>query len=527
MAPTPNPRQRWFLSKSPAEKPAEPTPPSNEKRNTNNTKSPTSNPGPSTTAPKLLRDLYTSLETSYNPLLTIICNHAFIKEARYPVRQSARIRFVRDVYYEAGLLGYSDEVVRRVLVDVKRFFLERVGRVDVFDEEGAGFGEEVDDLAGFDVVVGDGFEDGGVEDDIGDGVQDGVQDEDEDGWETESESKVSGVDDAVDEFERAVGSVESASQMLRDIAAALGGSPRHLSPESPCDKVRGQAKSAKSEKKRKRKHKQSRGEEIVEAVEAALGEIDKPIGMRTPPIALIYPLPYLLMYPDNHEEVLTGPIVSQAKSLKHEKRKRTGSLGEESMEFAPCESEKALGMQSHPMALMSHLSPPPLPTLPDDHDEQPADLAESQAKPVKLSKSQKKRKRKRSYDQGSADVSRETCELLGDHGEASMNPVECQIKPVQREKKRMPIDEQPLKMPVETDMPLDDFKATSTDPVKTNAKTNQPLVDDKSHAATRRARKHKKNHRDKFKAKNSSSKGASTKFNTPKQGRDKTSVLDF
>jgi hypothetical protein len=279
MARTPRSQPKWFLSKSPTEKLAEPTPPSNSNnktRNNTNTKSPTSNPTPNTPAP-LLRDLYTSLETSYNPLLTIICNHAFIKEARYPVRQSARIRFVRDVYYEGGLLGYSDEAVKRVLVDVKRFFLERVGRMDVFDEETGEFGEELDDLAGYHVVVGDGVEDADVEDNIGDGVQVG----NEEGWETESKSKASGVDDAADEFERAVGSVKSASQMLRDIAAALAGSPSHLSSESPSVKAQRQAKPANPEKKRKRKHKQkqSLGEEIMEAVEVALAEINKPLGM--------------------------------------------------------------------------------------------------------------------------------------------------------------------------------------------------------------------------------------------------------
>jgi hypothetical protein len=348
MAPTPRSQPKWFLSKSPTEKLAEPTPPSNSKnatKNNTNTKSSTSGPTPNTLAPPLLRDLYTSLETSYNPLLTIICNHAFIKEARYPVRQSARIRFVRDVYYEGGLLGYSDEAVKRVLVDVKRFFLERVGKVDVFDEEGDWFGEEVEDLAGYHVVVGGGVDDGsedGAEDVVG--PEDGVQSGNEGGWETESESKASGVDDAVDEFERAVGSVKSASQMLRDIAAALAGSPSHQSSESPSVKAQRQAKPTKSEKKHKRKHKQSLGEEIVEAVEATLAEINKPLGKYTPLIALISPLVYLLTFLDNHEEVLTEPIESQAKPAKHDKRKRKDSHGEESVEAVPCVSDKPLGM---------------------------------------------------------------------------------------------------------------------------------------------------------------------------------------
>ncbi|CEN61694.1 hypothetical protein ASPCAL08345 [Aspergillus calidoustus] len=437
MAPTPKPRQKWFLSKSPSEKLAEPTPPSNNNngkgKSATKTKSPTSKPAPSTPAPPLLRDLYTSLETSYNPLLTIICNHAFIKEARYPVRQSARIRFVRDVYYEAGLLGYSDEAVKRVLVDVKRFFLERVGRADVFDEEGGGFGEEVDDLAGYHVVVvGDRVEDGDVETDTGDGVQDG----DEEGWETESESKASGVDDAVDEFERAVGSVKSASQLLRDIAALLGGSPSHRFSESPSDNDQRQAESAKSEKKRKRKHKQSHGEESVEAL--------------------------------------------------------------------PRESDKPLG----------------------ELEEECVDPIESQVKSGKLSKSEKKRRRKRSRGEESVEASRETDEPLGDHEEACINPVESQTKPVQHENKRKPFDEESVEVAVGTDLPLDDPKAKPTDLVETNAETNKPQIDDKSHASLRRVRKHKKNRKDKMKARKSSSKDASTKLNTPKKDRDDT-LLDF
>jgi hypothetical protein len=248
---------------------------------------------------------------------------------------------VRDVYHEGGLLGYSDEAVKRVLVDVKRFFLERVGRMDVFDEEGVEFGEEVDDLAGYHVVVGDGVDDGfedGAEDVVG--AEDGVQSGNEGGWETESESKASGVDNAVDEFERAVGSVKSASQMLRDIAAALAGSPSHHSSESPSVKAQRQAKPTTSEKK----HKQSLGEEIVEAVKAALAETNKPLGMCTPLIAPISPLIYLLTFLDNHEEVLTEPIESQAKPAKHDKRKRKDSHGDESVEAVPCVSDKALGM---------------------------------------------------------------------------------------------------------------------------------------------------------------------------------------
>ncbi|KAL3440012.1 hypothetical protein BJX65DRAFT_315205 [Aspergillus insuetus] len=492
MAPTPRSQPKWFLSKSPSDKLAEPTPPSNSEnatKNNTNTKSPTSKPVPGSstpTTPPLLRDLYTSLETSYNPLLTIICNHAFIKEARYPVRQSARIRFVRDVYYEGGLLGYSDEAVKRVLVDVKRFFLERVGRVDVFDEEGCRFGEEVDDLAGYHVVVGDGvddsFEDGA--EDVVEGVvgaENGVQSGNEGGWETESESKASGVNDAVDEFERAVGSVKSASQMLRDIAAALAGSPSHQSSESPSVKAHRQAKPTKSEKKRKRKHKQSLGEGIVEAVEAALAEINKPL------------------------EVLTEPIERQAKPAKHDKRKRKDSHGEESMEAVPYESDKPL----------------------EELEEEPVDPIESQVKSVKLSKSQKKRKRKRSCDEQSVELSREIDEPLGGDEEASTNLVESQIKPVQHENKRKPIDEESVKRAVETDLPLDDPKVKPTDPVETNTAMRRLLIDDKSHASIRRVRKHKKNRKDRMKADKYSSKDASTKLNTSKQNRDNTSVLDF
>jgi hypothetical protein len=94
---------------------------------------------------------------------------------------------------------------------------------------------------------------------------------------------------------------------------------------------------------------------------------------------------------------------------------------------------------------------------------------------VKLSKSQKKRKRKWSRDEKRVEVSREINEPLGikpilcrlshlfsaliltfsvGDEEASINPVESQIKPVQHENKRKLIDEESVKGAVETDLPL-------------------------------------------------------------------------
>jgi hypothetical protein len=52
----------------------------------------------------------------------------------------------------------------------------------------------------------------------------------------------------------------------------------------------------------------------------------------------------LLTFLDNHEEVLTEPIESQAKPAKHDKRKRKDSRDEESVEVLPYESDKPLGM---------------------------------------------------------------------------------------------------------------------------------------------------------------------------------------
>ncbi|KAL2809641.1 hypothetical protein BJX63DRAFT_349972 [Aspergillus granulosus] len=158
MARTPSNEPRWSNSKCPLQK-LEPATPNSS--GIGNTQDPSpSNPTPNTTTPpsarnSIPRDLYTSLEKYYKPLYAIICKHPFIQQSRYPVRQSARVQFVRDVYEEGGLLGFSDEVIRQVLVDVKRYFLEKVGRLDAFGE-GVEFGAEVDDMGRLDVV-----EDGG------------------------------------------------------------------------------------------------------------------------------------------------------------------------------------------------------------------------------------------------------------------------------------------------------------------------------------------------------------------------------
>jgi hypothetical protein len=74
---------------------------------------------------------------------------------------------------------------------------------------------------------------------------------------------------------------------------------------------------------------------------------------------------------------------------------------------------------------------------------------------------------------------------------------------------------------------VDDPKAKPTDPAETNTATRRLFIDDKSHAPIRRVRKHKQNRKDRMKADKYSSKYALTKFNTPKQNRDNTSVLDF
>ncbi|KAL4779044.1 hypothetical protein BJX76DRAFT_352128 [Aspergillus varians] len=80
----------------------------------------------------------------YSLLLTFICRHDFMRNKRYPVPRSLRVRFVREVQEEGAVLGYEKVVVDRVLLDIKRYYLECVGHGAAFDE-GAGFGDEVDD----------------------------------------------------------------------------------------------------------------------------------------------------------------------------------------------------------------------------------------------------------------------------------------------------------------------------------------------------------------------------------------------
>ncbi|KAL4920366.1 hypothetical protein BDW62DRAFT_199084 [Aspergillus aurantiobrunneus] len=80
----------------------------------------------------------------YTPLLKFICSHGFMRKKRYPVPRSWRESFVRDVRGEGAVLGYERTVVDRVLLDIKRYYLEVMGQGGVFDE-GVEFGDEVDD----------------------------------------------------------------------------------------------------------------------------------------------------------------------------------------------------------------------------------------------------------------------------------------------------------------------------------------------------------------------------------------------
>ncbi|KAL4979620.1 hypothetical protein BDW66DRAFT_157090 [Aspergillus desertorum] len=79
----------------------------------------------------------------YSPLLRFICGHSFMRDKRYPVSFPLRQQFVRDVYEEAGELGYEEKVIDRVLLDIKRYYLTSVGFGAAFSE-GAEFGDEVD-----------------------------------------------------------------------------------------------------------------------------------------------------------------------------------------------------------------------------------------------------------------------------------------------------------------------------------------------------------------------------------------------
>ncbi|KAL4754261.1 hypothetical protein BDW72DRAFT_200981 [Aspergillus terricola var. indicus] len=83
-------------------------------------------------------------DDTYSPLLRFICEHSFMRDKHYPVSLSLRQQFVRDVYEEAGELGYKEKEVDRVLLDIKRYYLKSVGSGAAFSE-GIEFGDEVDD----------------------------------------------------------------------------------------------------------------------------------------------------------------------------------------------------------------------------------------------------------------------------------------------------------------------------------------------------------------------------------------------
>ncbi|KAI9374328.1 hypothetical protein BJX61DRAFT_313426 [Aspergillus egyptiacus] len=85
-------------------------------------------------------------DNHYDPLLKYMVAHPFFRAKRYPVFRSARVHFLRDVHEEAAELGYAQVEADRVLLDMKRYYLEAAGRGDVFAEEGVEFGVEVDDF---------------------------------------------------------------------------------------------------------------------------------------------------------------------------------------------------------------------------------------------------------------------------------------------------------------------------------------------------------------------------------------------
>ncbi|KAL3463102.1 hypothetical protein BJX64DRAFT_287593 [Aspergillus heterothallicus] len=411
MARTPNNRSKWFLSKRPPQRLEAVTPPSTNTKATTKTKSnepPSSSSAKATTAspsaaadaccssssssPSTIpRDLYASLEKYYKPLYAIICQHEFIQGAQYPVRQSARIRFVRDVFEEGGLMGYSDEVIRQVLVDVKRYFLERAGMLDVFEEAGGKFGEEVDDMDGFDVVVGDRYED-----------SEGLGSESR----SEQASVVSGVD----------GRVEGASEdeepfLERLVEAALGSShslengvvysSRAASPIGDQGEHQTQPEKPEKKKKRRRKHKRSRDQESVELHH----ESDEPLGVRNPSSEAMSS-DQTMSPTGDQDQYQTKPEEPEKK-----RRRRKRDRGEAFKEI-PRELGETL----------------------NNHEETIADITEDQVDPVKHEK--RRKKKKRTHGKETMDVSYETNELLDDHEVLSADPIESQIKPAKLEKKR-------------------------------------------------------------------------------------------
>ncbi|OGM45585.1 hypothetical protein ABOM_006236 [Aspergillus bombycis] len=83
-------------------------------------------------------------EEEHDRLVEFLLDHPFMREGAYPVRRSARRRFVNDVRREASISGMDGSALGVLIKWIKKTYLE-VCMVPDADKEGSEFGDEIDD----------------------------------------------------------------------------------------------------------------------------------------------------------------------------------------------------------------------------------------------------------------------------------------------------------------------------------------------------------------------------------------------
>ncbi|KAE8353867.1 hypothetical protein BDV28DRAFT_147641 [Aspergillus coremiiformis] len=83
-------------------------------------------------------------EREHDRLVGVIAGHPFMRKCAYPVKRSARRKFVRDVRREAVASGMDGGSLGVLVKWIKKIYLE-VCKVSGVDKEGSEFGDEIDD----------------------------------------------------------------------------------------------------------------------------------------------------------------------------------------------------------------------------------------------------------------------------------------------------------------------------------------------------------------------------------------------
>ncbi|KAE8367895.1 hypothetical protein BDV27DRAFT_142413 [Aspergillus caelatus] len=83
-------------------------------------------------------------EEEHDRLVKFLLDHSFMREGAYPVKRSARRRFISDVRREASISGMDEDALGVLTKWIKKTYLE-VCMVADADKEGSEFGDEIDD----------------------------------------------------------------------------------------------------------------------------------------------------------------------------------------------------------------------------------------------------------------------------------------------------------------------------------------------------------------------------------------------